>query len=216
MNNVYQMVTDRIVEQMQKGIIAWQKPWTGTADGAISYTSRRAYSLLNQFLLGEAGEYLTFNEIKKLGGTINKGAKAKFVVFYKQMRWTEKNDQGDDVEKQFPMLRYYNVFHINDTTGIKSKCNADVAYEVKTNAEIDAIILDYVTREGIKFQNDRKSNRAYYSPTTDEVVVPMPSQYSEIAEYYSTTFHELTHSTGHKSRLDRLKAVVLCCAHDWV
>lgn len=204
MNNVYQMVTDRIVEQMQQGIIAWRKPWTGTTDGAISYTNRRAYSLLNQFLLGEAGEYLTFNEIRKLGGTINKGAKSKFVVFYKQMRWTEKNEQGEDVEKSFPMLRYYNVFHIKDTTGINSKCKSDVEYEPKTNAEIDALILDYVTREGIKFQNDRKSNRAYYSPVSDEVVVPMPNQYAEIAEYYSTTFHELTHSTLPERRCNRV------------
>ena len=67
--NVYQMVTDRIVEELQKGIIPWHKPWTGVGveiGGAINYVSRKPYSLLNQMLLGRAGEYLTFKQIKDL------------------------------------------------------------------------------------------------------------------------------------------------------
>ena len=58
--NVYQVVTDRIIAQMEQGIVPWHKPWTGAADGAINYVSRRAYSVLNQWLLGRDGEWLTF------------------------------------------------------------------------------------------------------------------------------------------------------------
>ena len=77
--NVYQMVTDRIIEELQKGIIPWHKPWSGAGlsnGGAVNYVSRKPYSMLNQMLLGREGEYLTFKQIKDLGGNVKKGAKS--------------------------------------------------------------------------------------------------------------------------------------------
>ena len=215
-NNAYQMVTDRIVEMMNKGIIPWRKPWHFGAidDGqeqAISYTSRRAYSLLNQWLLGEPGEYLTFNQIKERGGYIRKGEKARMVVFFKQMSYTETNADGEEEIKTYPLLRWYNVWHINQTEGIPPKIPATPEAEVVKPSgpeainEAEAIILAYLQREAsLKFQNDKPSGSAYYSPSKDEVVVPMLSQYDNAAEYYSTTFHELTHSTLKASRCNRV------------
>lgn len=207
-NQVYQMVTDRICEMLNQGIIPWRKPWKGEKaspeDSAISYTTRRAYSVLNQWLLaGRPGEYLTFNEVKKLGGHIKKGAKSGMIVFYTKASYTKKNDDGEDEIVTYPLLRYYNVFHIEDTEGIKSKAVPGEVVEVETDGFADSVIANYVKREGIKFQNTKHSDKAFYCPATDEVVVPMATQYTEIAEYYSTTFHELTHSTGKKSRCDR-------------
>ena len=75
MANVYEMVTARIIEQMDKGIIPWHKPWHiagKTEEMAINYVSRKPYSTLNQWLLMEPGEYLTFTQIKALKGTIKK------------------------------------------------------------------------------------------------------------------------------------------------
>ena len=202
------MVTDRICEMLKQGIIPWRKPWKGEkaspADTAISYTSRRAYSLINQWLLGGVpGEYLTFNEVKKLGGSVKKGAKSGMVVFYTQASYTKKNDDGEEEIVKYPLLRYYNVFHIDQCEGIPSKVKAGEVVEVESDSFADAVIADYVMREGIKFQNNKHSDKAFYCPSTDEVVVPMISQYSNVAEYYSTVFHELTHSTGKKSRCDR-------------
>ena len=207
-NQVYQMVTDRICEMLNEGIIPWRKPWHGekasAEEVAISYTSRRAYSMLNQWLLGGvAGEYLTFNEVKKLGGTVKKGAKSGMVVFYTKAEFKRKNDEGEEEIVTYPLLRYYNVFHISQCEGIKSKVKPGEVVKIETDGFADAVIADYVAREGIKFQNNKHSDKAFYCPGTDEVVVPMVSQYSNIAEYYSTTFHELTHSTGKKSRCDR-------------
>lgn len=76
--------------------------------------------------------------------------------------------------------------------------------EVEPIEEADKIITMYVNREHLDFK-ELPSNKAFYSPSCDRVVVPMKEQYENINEYYSTTFHELTHSTGHKSRLDRLE-----------
>ena len=213
--NVYQMVTDRIVEMMNQGIIPWRRPWhSGAVDNgeekAISYNSRRAYSLLNQWLLGEPGEYLTFTQIKERGGSSRKGEKSRMVVFFKSMTYTEKDPEtGKEKLHTYPLLRYYNVWHINQTEGIASKLKASEP-EPETAAgpspvnTAENVILSYLMREtSLKFQNDKPSASAYYSPSQDMVVVPMLSQYDNAAEYYSTTFHELTHSTLKKSRCDR-------------
>ena len=81
-------------------------------------------------------------------------------------------------------------------------------HEVEPIVDADNIIINYVTREVINF-NEQASNEAYYSPSRDTVVVPMKEQYQHINEYYSTTFHELVHSTGHKNRLNRLETTAV-------
>lgn len=201
--NVYEMVTDRIIAELEKGIIPWEKPWTGVRSGAYNRVSKKAYSLLNQMLLKHTGEYATFKQWADLGGHIKKGEKSEIVVFWKIFEKEETNpDTGEKEVQKIPMLRYYNVFHISQVEGVEPL--AIPFREVEPIEEADRIINDYVTREHIGF-TECASNEAYYSPSKDCVVVPMKEQYKHINEYYSTTFHELTHSTGHKSRLDRLQ-----------
>lgn len=210
-NKVYQMVTDRIIEQMQNGIIPWHKPWhmAGNAEEmAINYVTRRPYSLVNQWLLLEPGEYLTFKQVTALGGKIKKGSKSRFVVFFTKVAYTVKNERtGEDEERSYPLLRYYNVFRLADCEGIQSKIEkpeAGAVVELPLCDEADAAISDYVfSQPTLSFQNDKPSDRAYYSPADDKVVVPMRSQFDEMAEYYSTAFHELTHSTLTESRCNR-------------
>ena len=216
--NVYQMVTDRIIEELQKGIIPWHKPWSGAglADGgAVNYVTQKPYSMLNQMLLGRGGEYLTFKQIKDLGGNVKKGAKSQMVVFFTMVSsWKKKtqDENGNETEVTnvrehlIPVLKYYRVFHIDDCDGIESKIKADEPIEpsILPIEAADNVINDYLSREKkLKFKNDKPSGRAYYSPTFDEVVVPMLSQFTEAEEYYSTTFHELTHSTMPPYRCDR-------------
>ena len=69
--NIYQMVTDRIIEQMNAGVVPWRQPWVGGFAMAISYTTRKTYSMLNQLLLGKPGEWLTWNQIQAKGGRVN-------------------------------------------------------------------------------------------------------------------------------------------------
>ena len=211
-NNIYQMVTDRIIEQLNQGVIPWQKPWVGGEGEAISYTSRKPYSLLNQFLLGRPGEWLTWKQIQEFKGKVKKGAKSRFVVFY---TWVdEKDEQGDPIvgedgkTMQYPVLRWYQVFHLSDTEGIDSKLQTVAPNpEISPIEDAEKVISEYVAREGeatgFSFVNDSPSSQAYYSPSEDKVVVPMLSQYEIPEEYYSTTFHELTHSTMHEKRCDR-------------
>lgn len=209
--NVYQMVTDRIIEQLHKGIIPWHQPWTGASledGGAVNYITRKPYSQINQFLLGRPGEWLSFKQIKGLGGSIKKGEKSSFVVFFtfaKATRETTKEDgTNENVEFQYPVLRYYNVFHIDQCKGIETKINEATENEVEPIDAAENVINGYLSREPkLRFQNDKVSGHAYYSPSKDMVVVPKLSQYTIVEEYYSTTFHELVHSTSPAYRCDR-------------
>lgn len=200
--NVYQMVTERIIAELEKGVIPWEKPWTGVRAGAFNRVSKRPYSLLNQMLLKHTGEYATFKQWSELGGKIKKGEKSEIIVFWKITEIEEENKDNEKVKKNIAILRYYNVFHISQVEGVKPL--ESPFPEVEPIEEADRIINDYVTREHIDF-TECASNDAYYNPLSDCVVVPMKEQYKLINEYYSTTFHELTHTTGHKDRLDRLE-----------
>ena len=203
--NVYEMVTERIIAELEKGVIPWEKPWTGVRSGAYNRVSKRPYSLLNQMLLKHTGEYATYKQWQDLGGQVKKGEKSEIVVFWKIFETEETNkDTGEKETKKIPLLRYYNVFHISQVEGVEPLKPEQLNDEVEPIEEADKIITDYITREHIEFTECR-SNEAYYSPSSDRVVVPMKEQYKVINEYYSTTFHELTHSTGHKSRLNRLE-----------
>lgn len=203
--NVYEMVTERIIAELEKGVIPWEKPWTGVRSGAYNRVSKKPYSLLNQMLLKHTGEYATYKQWQDLGGQVKKGEKSEIVVFWKIFEAEETNkDTGEKKTKKIPLLRYYNVFHISQVEGVEPLAPEQLNDEVEPIEEADKIITDYITREHIEFTECR-SNEAYYSPSQDAVVVPMKEQYKVINEYYSTTFHELTHSTGHKNRLNRLE-----------
>ncbi len=203
--NVYEMVTQRIIEQLDAGIIPWLKPWTGTA-GAWSRSTGKAYSLLNQWLMPQ-GEYATFNQIKKEGGKVTKGSKGYPVVFFKPMVIEETDpNTGEMKQKTVPLLRYYTVFNIAEQTNLEVKHgNGATGADLEPVEALEAIKDDYLTRSGVKFSN-AKGNRAFYRPSEDSVTVPLLEQFNDIGEYYSTVFHELAHSTGHASRLNRIKS----------
>ena len=202
--DVYEIITERILEQLDKGIVPWHKPWTGGHDGAYNYVTGRSYSILNQFLLKHNDAYLTFKQVQDLKGKVKKGAKSEIVTFWKVLPIEVEDQDGNKVKKNIPYLRYYTVFWIGDTEGIERKENART--EILNPAEeAENIVNLYMNSENHPtLVRDKQSDRAYYTPTIDQVVVPMIEQFTDIAEYYSTLFHELTHSTGYKTRLNRL------------
>ena len=213
MKDVYQEVTDRMIEEMKKGIVPWRKPWSDGVEMSISHVTGRPYSLLNQLLLGwKPGEWLTFRQCAEEGGHVKKGEKSHIIVFWS---FVDKKDgkvtvtaDGDTIREQVPILRWYNVFHIDQCEGITPRF-AKAANEtpLHPDARADAMISDYVKRSGVTFIV-RHSDRAFYRPADDLVVVPELSQYDDAAEFYSTALHELTHSTGHPSRLNRIDSTV--------
>lgn len=198
--DVYEMVTDRIIEQLEQGVIPWQKPWGGVIDGAYNRISKKPYSLLNQMLLQHSGEYATFKQWSELGGHIRKGEKSEIVVFWKLQPYEDENADGEKIIKQIPLLRYYNVFHVSQVDGIEPK-ELDLN-EFEPIEEAEKIKTEYMTRENLKIL-EKLTDKAFYSPAFDYIQVPCKEQYQNVEEFYSTLFHEMVHSTGYKSRLDR-------------
>lgn len=201
--NVYQAVTDRIIAQLEKGVVPWHKPWSGVMGGAFNRVSKKPYSLLNQMLLEHDGEYATFNQWKNLGGKIKKGAKSEIVVFWKIFDKEEENN-GEKEVKHIPCLRYFNVFHISQVEGVEPLNQNFVEHEPIEEAE--KIKTDYAAREGLEIR-EIVTDKAFYAPIEDYIQVPCRKQYQDVAEFYATLFHEMTHSTGNKDRLARLDTV---------
>ena len=203
MKDTYTLVTDRIIAELESGTVPWHKPWT-CAQPAISHTTGKAYSLLNQLLLGgRGGEYLTFQQAQKEGGHVKKGEKASMVVFWK---WLKIEDEDTREEKEVPFLRYFNVFHVDQCEGIFPRFRASepqIITPAQANDAAEDVIRDYLHRSGVHLVS-RESSEAFYRPSTDTVVLPLRTQFADTAEYYSTAFHELTHSTGHPTRLNRI------------
>ena len=205
MADVYQLVTDAIIRKLELGNIPWHCPWRKVHSSCISYATGKPYSMLNQMLLGgRPGEYITFNQAIAVGGHVRKGERAKLVVFWKMFE-TVDADTGEVTE--IPMLKYYNVFNIDQCEHIAPRWaitlrNEQSDSDLIPDEKADCIILDYLSRSKVKFSPQR-TNSAYYSASTDEIVVPELKQYDTVPEFYSSAFHEIAHSTGHPARLNR-------------
>lgn len=201
--NVCLMVTERIIAELEQGSIPWQKPWTGVRSGAYSYATGKPYSLLNQMILRRPGAYLTFKQVSAAGGCVRKGEKAQFVVFWKPFEVVEEDADGNPIRKTVPFLRYYHVFHIDQCDGVKEKIAPEELKPLDPIAEADAILTAYIQRSGCPIIHE-KIDQAYYSPSRDQIHLPLMEQFRNVPEYYSTAFHECIHSTGHEKRLARL------------
>lgn len=215
--NVYERVTARIIEQLEKGVIPWRKPWrpavmagSGKVDlrtVAWNRFTKTVYSPLNQMLLSKPGEYATFSQWVSIGGKIRKGSKSGMICFWKVLPVKEKKEDGTEELKQVPFLKTYNVFHIDDVEGVEPLPVEELKPEEpeKTLQAADAVIDTYTKREGIRIEYG--GNRACYSPITDSIRLPERGQFAHLQEFYSTAFHELTHSTLTASRCDRREAM---------
>ena len=198
--NIYEEITNRIIEQLEKGEIPWHKPWSGVMSGAYNRVSKKPYSLLNQMILQHDGEYATYKQWSELGGKVKKGEKAEIVVFWKILQVEEAKD-GKVEKKSIPLLKYINVFHISQIDGVEPKDMKPVEHNPIEEAE--QIKADYADREHLVIK-EIVTDRAFYSPSKDYIQVPCKEQYKDIMEFYSTLFHEMVHSTGHRDRLGRL------------
>lgn len=202
--NMYEIVTERILAELEKGSIPWRKPWSGACGGAVSHATGKPYSMLNQWMLHQTGEYLTFRQAQAEGGKVKKGSKAEMVVFFKPYKVNETDRSGNQVEKTIPLLRYYNVFHISQCDGISPKYAVPATRSFAPLAEAEEIAKDYCDREELSVQHILQ-DRAYYSPVMDTITLPLKEQFDDTTEYYSTLFHELGHSTGLPKRLNRFQ-----------
>ncbi|PLX83668.1 MAG: hypothetical protein C0617_11075 [Desulfuromonas sp.] len=196
--NVYDMVTNRIMELLEKGEIPWRKPWA-CRGGPRNIVSRKEYRGINQFLLNcspySSPYWLTFKQAKEKGGGIRKGEKATQVVFWKLLN----RDEGGE-ERKVPLLRYYNVFNLDQTECIDPPPEEEEQVNpFKPIQQAEQVISNMQQKPDIRFGG----HRAYYSPHLDYIQLPPKDSFHSPEEFYSTAFHELSHATGHPNRLGR-------------
>lgn len=184
-------------------------------------------------IYGKSGEMITFNQCKAEGGKVKKGAKAATIVYWNMIKKVEDlvDEDGNPVLDEdgnqkkrtvtIPVLKEYKVFSVeDDCEGLKTKHHPDPITitsekwhwepipgepidESLYNPAAESIIADYVNRAKLTVNRDDTSDRAFYRPFFHDVTVPNVTQFKQVEEYYSTLFHELGHSTGHSSLLNR-------------
>lgn len=212
--DLYREVTDKIIALIETGVAPWRRTWSQYGL-ARNYATGHIYTGINLILMNNTPHpipyFLTFNQVKERGGQIRKGAKAEMVIYFNvyykdgadqtmiKEEARRRSDAGEDIQV-LKFIKYYSVFNIADIEGI----DFDIPQvELKPNEKIErceSIIEQMPNRPALK---NIDGNRAFYAPPLDFVNMPAIEQFETAEDYYATYFHELTHSTGHTSRLAR-------------
>lgn len=163
---------------------------------AVNWKTQKAYRGINQIML-DGGEYATFKQITEAGGSVKKGAKSEFIVFWK---WLEnENDKGE--KESVPLLRYYRVFNVlTQAEGLESKRQPKPEFEHDKIEQCENVIAGYMDKPDFTYV---PNVGAWYKPFHDVINIPPLKDFKQVEEYYTTTFHEMIHSTGHQRRLNR-------------
>jgi len=206
--DVFALVTNRIIEHLENGIVPWKKPWSDRGLPRNLLTGK-PYRGINVLLLSslsyEENMFLTFNQAQALGGKVRTGEKSHLVVFWKWLEDTSAKDMGNEaMKKKIPYLRYYQVFNIAQCSDIP-QWYLPLSQPCKNDhiGICEAIVECMPCAPDIRHMGDE----AYYHPFFDLVNMPSMHQFINSETYYSTLFHELIHSTGAKSRLNRKELV---------
>ena len=202
MPSVYEIITERIIKQLESGVAPWRKPWT--CQSPSNLITQKEYRGLNVFTLASQGFpsrfWLTFNQATNLGGRIRKGEKSSPVIFWRvgEEHETTTPDGRKETSRPF-LLRYYSVFNFSQTEGFDIPLT--LLQETSPNDPIETCELIAASMPNPPaFQ---QSDKAWYSPTSDMVGMPARGLFHSSEEFYATEFHELAHSTGHAKRLHR-------------
>jgi antirestriction protein ArdC len=205
--DVYAIVTTRIVELLQQGTVPWRKPWAASGIPR-NLLSNHPYNGINVWLLASLGfpqnYFISWDQLKRIGGSVKKGEKSQLVIFWKSKRKEEELENSEltpvDETKSKPVLRYYNVYNIAQCTGIPENLLPKVeSHEHEPILECERVVENMPQCPKIK----HVKNEAFYSISEDYINMPKRNSFKTAEGYYSTLFHELVHATGHEKRLNR-------------
>ena len=195
-------ITQNILAALDANTTPWRKPWR-TLAGAGGSTPHnaitgRAYRGVNLWLLMSAPYttqgWVTFNQARTAGGSVRKGEHGTQIVFWKPTKYATKNDAGEDVQKGSLLLRFYTVFNVEQCDGMTLPERPAVSERLESMDAIYARLQANVKHGG---------DNAFYLPVLDYVTMPYVGAFTSEDAYKATAFHELTHWTGHNSRLAR-------------
>lgn len=203
--SVYDIVTETIVKKLEEGTIPWKRPWNGLGSPK-NVISKKEYHGINRFLLDiprfNSNYWISYKQAKQLGGGIQKGSSYSPIVYW---NWVKKKDDKTKEEIDYPIFRFYRGFNLEQTEGLDElitnleKEEEASRLDFHPIQECEKLVNSYPNAPPIKHEG----NRAFYHPAKDQIKLPPKENFHDIPEYYSTLFHELSHSTGHPKRLNR-------------
>lgn len=206
--DAHQVITDRIVELLENGTAPWRRPWSAFAGAGslpTSLSTGHPYRGINVMILhveamirGVSSNYWgTYKQIQARGGQVRGGEKGTQIVFWKTVRVEDKN--GDT--KTIPMMRLFTVFNADQVDGLSLPVAAPRSTVERIEA-CEAVVSGYFGRPGAPALRHGGRGASYF-PGPDVVELPDAAEFDQVEEYYTAAYHEMGHSTGHASRLNR-------------
>lgn len=211
--DVYSRITARIVEDLERGVRPWMKPWKAEhAAGRITRPLRhngKPYSGINILMLWGAAVmegflapiWMTFRQAKDLGAHVRKGEKGSLVVYANSVTRTEENDEGEETEREVHFLKAYTVFNVEQIEDLPAqyrvKPEPRFSEPVERNAAAEAFFA--ATKADIRY----RGGQAFYAERNDYIQMPPIEAFRDAESFYATLAHEATHWTKHPSRLER-------------
>jgi antirestriction protein ArdC len=205
MNFLYENITNKILNLLKTGVSPWKKSWKA-ANMPVNMVTKYPYRGINVWLLLSSPfasqNWITYNQLKKLNGTIKSGEEKNYetIIFFKIVKYDRAGE-----EQTYPMIRYtrvWNIEQVNLTDEQIEKLIPKVEVrEVNKIKACEDIVKNYKDCPEIKHGGDK----AYYAPMFDNVQMPVQIEFDNDESYYNVLFHELGHSTGAPKRLNRFK-----------
>lgn len=203
MNNIdlYNKITSQITELMRQHGSDWTRPWTTTAGGPSNALTGDRYKGINTLLLNLEAHgkgfskpyWATFKQWRMKGGSVRKGQRGTLCVFYKPIAIEQPNESI----KTVPVINQFFLFNADQVDGIVTpELEEPVTIQDRHHAVDDLLNCSGATIY-------ETGSRAYYSPSKDHILIPPLSAFSSSEIFYSTLLHELSHWSGHPTRLNR-------------
>jgi antirestriction protein ArdC len=211
MRNLCHEVTNRILNELQAGVVPWRKPWGATPGLNVpcNAVTGREYHGVNKVLLWltrskgwVTPRFLTFNQALELGGHVRKGEHGIRIYFVKELKFAEQGEGQDEADvRSVRMLREYTVFNVAQCEGLPTKITEPPVLKPRHGDARNPEIEEFIATTGAKIRED--GDNASSIPSLDIITMPPFTAFDSASAYYGTLFHELAHWTGHKSRLNR-------------
>lgn len=205
---IYQTVTQSIIEYLKRGVRPWQKPWDTATPLLPLRFNGVPYRGINTLILWMASEdkeyshstWMTFKQAKDLGGSVRKGEKGTSIVFTSKFTKKESNEEGEEQERTIPFLKSYTVFNANQIDDLPERFSTPSVSPI-AEEDRDEHCDEFFEATGADLRHG--GDRAFYHPHKDYIQLPQFMDFVSSEAYYATLAHESIHWTGHKSRLGR-------------
>lgn len=215
-SDIQQNITNRLISIMEKGELPWSCPWhRDSLDHPMPYNfgTKAGYNGINILLLWaelmeksySCNGWLTFKQAKELGGNVIKGEKSTRIIYFQMVERRQQKNANDP--EFYPMLKQFSVFNLDQIEGIDIERKPFTPLNIEDERALNQFnqrIEQYCLNTGLTIKHE--GQQAYYSPVLDLIKMPQFERFRSQSDYLATFTHELTHSTGHKKRLDRLDA----------